>query len=196
MNFCKTVSKIDILYSEVPKCFAKRFPNKTLHMTLHDLVNSESIDSIQEDIIKNNKRIEILNKQNQIPNYSIRMKANNIINMVNTSMVLATQPCSQEDYHHLMKLYDIFEEIKELPYLFTPHITLAYYSINGFDEKSAKKLSELVTRLNQNAMNKFEFCINTKDLVYQYFINMEKYYNIITFGNKEQEDIDVAVHLK
>ncbi len=172
---------IDFIYSEAPECFAKRFPDKTLHMTLHDLVNSENLNKIQADITKNKKQVELIKKQSKIPNYDIQMKTNNIINMVNTSLVFAIQPCTQEDYKHLMELYNIFEEVKKLPYPFTPHITLAYYNINGFDEKAAKKLSKSVTKLNQDSLNKFEFCVSTKELIYQTFRNMEEYFDIIAF---------------
>ena len=170
----------DNLYNATPECFAERLPDETFHVTLHDLSNSNSKESVKAEIEKYLQQIKEIQSGRRIPNYTIHMRSNNIINMVNTSIVLALHPCSQEDYQHLMETYDIFEHVKPLPYPYTPHITLAYYNINGFDEDSAKKLSDTATRLNQDLA--FEFNISTSDLVYQTFKSMKDYKDVLSFG--------------
>ena len=172
---------IDALYQAVPECFAKRLPDESLHMTLHDLVNSENFSNVQADLHENVKIMKVIKHCKMIPSKSIRMKINNIINMVDTSLVLALQPCSKSDYQRLMKIYSIFEEVIKLPYPFTPHITLAYYSINGFSAMASQRLNRAVTRLNQGQSG-FEFYIDTKNLVYQIFTKMNEYRDVLFFG--------------
>ena len=176
----KISGMIDILYREVPECFATRLPDETLHMTLHDLVNSESTGRVRDLMIQNSKLMEQIKQSRMIPHREIRLKTNYIINMVNTSLVLAIQPCSKSDYQRLMKTYNIFEEVVKLPYPFTPHITLAYYNVNGFEATSSRKLSKVVTSLNHRK-NYFEFCIDTSRLVYQTFTSMKDYKDVIVF---------------
>lgn len=175
----KASKLLDILYQESPECFAKRLPDESLHMTLHDLVSSESLDTIEATMREHEKVMEVIKRCNMLPDKLIHMKTNYVINMVHTSLVLAAQPCSKIDFQRLMKFYHVFEEVVKLPYPFTPHITLAYYNVNGFDGASAQKLSRVVTKLNQDATKGFEFYIATKDLIYQTFTSMEDYTNVV-----------------
>lgn len=94
--------------------------------------------------------------------------------MVNTSLVLGVYPASEADYRRLADLYCIFDEVKKLDYPFTPHITLAYYNVNGFDTRSAEILENTVNRLNENQL---EFELD--DLYYQKFKSMNGYADII-----------------
>ena len=74
-----------------------------------------------------------------------------------------------------MTIYHFIDEVKELNYKFTPHITLGYYNINGFDVSSAIKLEKLVREFNQNEL---EIDINTKNLFYEHFTSMNNYEKI------------------
>lgn len=172
---------IDYLYQEAPMCFAKRLPDESLHITLHDLVNSENLDDVKADINQNAKVMSAIRYCRMIPHRPIRVRTTYIINMVHTSLVLAVQPSSKSDYQHMMKLYSIFDDVIKLPYPFTPHITLAYYNVNGFDASAVKKLTWIVNKLNQG-QSKFEFFVDTKNLFYQSFLSMENYINILCFG--------------
>ncbi len=109
----------------------------------------------------------------------IRMQSKYIFNMVDTSLVLGLYPADEEDYQKLMDLYYIFDNIKSLYYPFTPHITLAYYSIHGFDSQTAARLAETVGRLNENSM---EIELNVNNLYYQKFRSMNDYVNVINLG--------------
>lgn len=72
-------------------------------------------------------------------------------------------PVNEEEYNKLMELYYLFEDVKKLDYPLTPHITLAYYNINGFDMEAARKLERIVQELNANEI---EIELDTKDLFY------------------------------
>jgi hypothetical protein len=76
---------------------------------------------------------------------------------------------------HLGIIYSYVDEIKSLPYPFTPHITLAYYSHDGFSAESKRKLENIVNILNKS---KLTIEIDTDRLFYQKFTNMNTYANI------------------
>lgn len=166
------------LHNKAPDCFCEKLVSDTFHMTLHDLNNSPILENITSDISKAKLALVKKLEENPIKSLSIKMKTNNIFNMVNTSVVLGLCPTDEFEYKKLMELYNFVDEIKGLPYPFTPHITLAYYNRNGFSEKSAKNLESVVNQLNKNT---FELSITTEKLVYQNFTNMNTYNNVFTF---------------
>ena len=166
---------VDEIYTNCPECFAEKLNSETLHMTLHDLSNSPKIEDIEEEMSRNRSMIKDI--VNHIDVQKIKMRTNFIFNMVNTSLVLGLVPLDESEYEKLMRLYCLIDEsVKESQYPLTPHITLAYYSINGFDEKSRKALEDLIYRLNTVDI---EITLNTKNLFYQRFYSMNDYRNII-----------------
>lgn len=169
---------LDELYAIVPECFSERLAADTFHMTLHDLCNSQDYSEIAEKVEVNKEKILGLCKE--IPKFNvIKMKSKYIFNMVNTSLVLGLYPADETEYKKLMTLYETFNEVKKFPYSLTPHITLAYYNVHGFNETSARKLEELVCHLNCVELeNEMEIVLEAKDLYYQYFESMNRYTNI------------------
>ena len=99
--------------------------------------------------------------------------------MVNTSLVLGLYPVSEEEYIKLIELYFMFDDVKKLDYPLTPHITLAYYNVEGFDAKSARRLENIVRELNANDM---EIEMDVSELYYQKFLSMNEYINIVNIG--------------
>lgn len=167
---------VDSLYEATPQCFCERLVSDTFHMTLHDLSNSDVLQNISDEMFYN--ELKIIKAKNQIEklgNHRIRMKSNAIFNMVNTSLVLGLYPIDGNNYIKLMELYSIINDIKPLNYPLTPHITLAYYNVNGFDLSSASILISEVEKHNNN----IDFEINLGDLYYQKFTNMNNYINIV-----------------
>ncbi|MBQ2800770.1 MAG: hypothetical protein IJF03_05205 [Lachnospiraceae bacterium] len=139
----KTLSElVESLYSIVPECFCERLVSNTFHMTLHDLSNSPVLQKIATEVFEN--ELNVIEKAKQIHEKKIKMRSKYIFNMVNTSLVLGLYPVNEEEYTKLMELYELFNDVKQLDYPLTPHITLAYYSIDGFDIKSAKKLEHAI----------------------------------------------------
>ncbi len=167
---------VDSLYEAAPQCFCERLASDTFHMTLHDLSNSEVLQNISDEMFYN--ELKIIKAKNQIKklgNNRIKMKSNAIFNMVNTSLVLGLYPVDRNSYNKLMELYLVINDIRPLSYPLTPHITLAYYNVNGFDLSSASTLISTVEKHNNN----FGFEIDLGDLYYQKFTSMNSYIDIV-----------------
>jgi len=177
---------LDKLYAAVPECFSERLVTDTFHMTLHDLSNSDDFSEIVEDVAWNKEKIQDL--CNEIPDFhTIKMRSKCMFNMVNTSLVLGLYPANEAEYCKLMNLYEAFNKVRELPYPLTPHITLAYYNVNGFCEASARKLEELVCRLNcEELKHEMEIVLKAKNLYYQYFDSMNHYTNVLGIFRQEE----------
>ena len=172
---------IDELYEKCPECLCKRLDNHTMHMTLHDLSASDNLDEVAGDVFKNEiKLLEVINK-NPVERHKIKMKTNFILNMVDTSLVLALVPLDEDEWNKLQTLYDMINQVKVCSYPFlTPHITLAYFNYNGFDKASSDKLKKVVTSLNEKLS--IEIHLDTKKLYYQKFVSMNEYINIFSLA--------------
>ena len=167
-----------MLHSELPNCFCERLHDSTFHLTLHDLVNSPSREEVSEKMDSNLRRIVDTIIDNPIKKTTIDLRPVCVMNMVNTSVVLALQPVSEEDYNKIISVYEMFEEIVKLPYKFTPHITLAYYNRDGFSYSDVLKLKATVEKVNQMiSVNPFknQSFVTTEDLYYQRFNSMNYY---------------------
>ena len=171
---------VDLLYEAAPECFCERLVPNTFHVTLHDLSNSPVLRDVAEELFENElKVIEKIGEIQKHGNAVIKMKSKYIFNMVDTSLVLGLYPADETGYLRLMQLYSVFDQVKILNYPFTPHITLAYYHINGFDKRSAGILEDAVCQLNQN---EFEIDLTVDRLYYQKFRSMNDYINVIPLG--------------
>lgn len=164
------------LYSNASECFCERLHNSTFHMTLHDLSNGPVLQNISGEMEVNERHLrqifETMSPQ------TIRMKSTYLFNMVNTSLVLGLCPVDEKEYHKLMELYYIIDAVKTLPYPLTPHITLAYYNLNGFDANAAEKLAKIVRTINIAEYDPFEIVLDTNCLCYQHFTSMNDYKDI------------------
>lgn len=148
----------------------------TFHVTLHDLSNSPVLRNVAEELFEN--ELKVIEQMKIIRNRKkakIRTKSKCLFNMVDTSLVLGLYPADQDAYNRLMELYSVFDQVKKLNYPFTPHITLAYYNINGFDIQAARTLENTVNQLNSSEM---EIDLDPNHLYYQKFKSMNNYINI------------------
>lgn len=171
---------VDILYHSAPECFCERLVSNTFHVTLHDLSNSPILRDVAEEMFEN--ELKVIEKMGELQKYRkpiIRMKSKYIFNMVNTSLVLGLYPADENEYHRLMELYFIFDKVKKLSYPLTPHITLAYYNVNGFDIQAARTIEETINELNNNEI---EINLKINNLYYQKFKSMNEYIDIINLG--------------
>ena len=158
------------------ECFCENLIPHTYHMTLHDLSNSPELWHISDEIFRNEiKLIESIKNKN-INSQTIRMKTKFVFNMVHTSLVLGLYPADEVEYQKLMELYNIVDQVKQLNYSLTPHITLAYYNRYGFCAESARKLEAVIKELNEK--EPFEIVLDTKSLYYQKFTSMNNYIDI------------------
>ena len=122
-------------------------------------------------------------------NEKIRMKSKYIFNMVDTSLVLGLYPVNEGEYRRLMDLFFLFDTVKKLSYPFTPHITLAYYNVNGFDLQAAGRLEDTVNMLNKNEM---EIELDMNHLCYQKFKSMNDYIDIVNLGIEKLRKDDLV----
>ena len=176
----KLAEYVDLIYSAASECFCERLVPHTFHVTLHDLSNSPFLKDIVEEVFDNELRV--IEKTREIQNLkktTIKMKSKYIFNMVDTSLVLGLYPADEVEYRTLLNLYCIFDAVKELTYPFTPHITLAYYNVNGFDLQAARHLEDVVNTLNENEL---EIKLSINNLYYQKFRSMNDYIDIINLG--------------
>ena len=167
---------VDMLYNSVPQCFCERLTPHTFHMTLHDLDNCAFPGDVEKVMFNN--QIKVMEKIEEFEKFKgaeIRLKGKYIFNMVNTSLVLGLYPIDEDNYRKLMQMYLISDGVKKLSYPFTPHITLAYYNINGFDSRAAKALDNTVTGINDT----LDINITLRDLYYQKFVSMNNYTDVI-----------------
>lgn len=176
----KLAEYVEKLYETTPECFCEKLISDTYHMTLHDLSNAPILENVATEIFDNELKVIELKKNVDVA--KIKMKSKCIFNMVNTSLVLGLYPVNEKEYEKLMKLYVLFNEVKELSYPLTPHITLAYYNVNGFSVESARKLEVVVAELNDCEL---EVELDVKDLYYQKFRSMNDYINIINLGKQD-----------
>lgn len=154
----KLAEYVDLLYQSAPECFCERLVSNTFHITLHDLSNSPVLRNVAEELFENELRV--IEKKREIQQQEkaiLKMKSKYIFNMVDTSLVLGLYPADEAGYCRLMKLYSIFDDVKRLNYPFTPHITLAYYNINGFSSEAARRLGlirqpKLTSHMNYTAV--------------------------------------------
>lgn len=162
----------NVMYERCQELFSERLNRDTLHMTLHDLLNGRPEDIAEKDIcFVRNEVMGILEAVHKETWY-VKLKTTCVFNMVNSSIVLGFQPCSETDCNHLMHLYERMEEIVPLGYPLTPHITLAYFRPGMYDSLIVKNLDNVFKILSEK-----EFAIEfaTKDLIYQEFYNMNHY---------------------
>ena len=78
----------------------------------------------------------------------------------------------EEDCMKLMQLYELFQQVYELPYPLTPHITLAYYKSCDRTNSRVDKLQEVYDQLNEE---KIMIPVSIHDLFYQHFTSMNHY---------------------
>ena len=161
------------LYESTPECFGERLIDSTFHMTLHDLSNSPNLEEVSANMQENETKLRNLLAETPVSVQTIRMKSKAVFNMVNTSIVLGLYPENEQEFEKLMVLYGLVNQIHELPYPVTPHITLAYFNRNGFGQDTIRRLTKTVFELNQKS-NSFE--LNTIRLVYQHFTSMNSYH--------------------
>ena len=88
---------------------------------------------------------------------------------------MGLKPSDEKNYNKLMALYSVFDDVKKLDYPLTPHITLAYYNVNGFGARAAESLAAVVNSLNRE----IETEIAVGSLFYQKFTDMNSYTDVI-----------------
>ena len=173
---------VDDLYSNCPSLFAERLTANTFHMTLHDLNSGIELSDISSDCFRSELACLEIAQSKAVSPDTINLKSNFVFNMVNTSLVMGLIPETEEDFEKLTSLYQKFDKVKMLPYPFTPHITLGYFSPSGHKKEEVNVLRKLVSGFNKTTIH---FSIDTRDLWYQKFTGMNDYHNLFYFVQKD-----------
>jgi len=159
-------------------------PASTIHMTLHDLVSPEQSvsdaahpDAYERDMAESlNSAVKIVEGiRRDYASWKITMVADRIVNMVSKSLVLLLKPQTEQDYELLLDMYGRFDEIVRLPYLFTPHITLAYFRPGLLD---GDRLGEAVNFAQIGPDQALTFEFYPEGLTAQVFRDMQSYADI------------------
>ena len=164
----------EILYSKCQDLFAERLNENTFHMTLHDLISGRPENVVDNEICLIGEKAKIFIENECKKSWIIRLKTICVFNMVNASVVLGLEPCSDLDCYRLMALYERLEEIFPVGYQMTPHITLAYYKPGIYQENDIKKLKEAFDCLLKET---FIIEFTSENLTCQNFCDMNHYTN-------------------
>jgi hypothetical protein len=161
----------DRLYAAGASVLAHRIEKQTMHMTLHDLVNSpEETPALHAKMEETARKVlPLLERWRNDP--PIRMRATWMFNMVNTSIVLGLAPADEGDYARLDDLYCALEQVLPLGYGLTPHITLAYFLPGTYSPGQMQTLREALSPVD------LEINLRMEDLVLQTFSDMNHYFH-------------------
>lgn len=161
----------DELYAQCGDLLAERLSPDTFHMTLHDLANGRPSLKLEQDM----KRMASEAKPRLadcrgFDGRAIHMNADRTFNMAHTSVVLGLEPYNWLDsWAHLEGLYRYFQQVRELDYDLTPHITLAYYKPGVYSKEDAARLRAALGPVDLSVQLKME------NLVLQNFTDMNHY---------------------
>ncbi|MBR4027628.1 MAG: hypothetical protein IKJ01_08790 [Lachnospiraceae bacterium] len=166
-----------VLYEQCGEMFAEKVIPDTFHVTLHDLSNGEPSDEVKQKMESNKEVAKSILQEIQNENASpIKVRVVSALNMVNTSVVLGLEPADDASCLRLMELYERFQPVVRLNYALTLHITLAYYKPGTYSYEQKNKLAQVFTQLREE--NAQEFYLDEKQLVYQWFSDMNNYYSV------------------
>lgn len=154
------------LYQRCGKLLAEPLRLKTFHMTLHDLANGNCLDQRAQMAAQAAGILDTLRRK---PVMTIPMKAVCTFNMVNTSIVLLLEPVNEQAWQQLDDLYLQLQQVRELPYALTPHITLAYFRPGCYAGEETEVLRSALRHVD------LELSLSTGALVLQDFESMNDY---------------------
>ena len=171
------------LYEECQDMLADRIDSKTFHITLHDLSNGNPSEELWQISRKNHiYTTRILEEFRQMNVDSIRLKPVAVFNMMNMSIVLGLEPANDWSCRIIMELYDRLQQVVELNYPLTLHVTLAYFKPGDYGVESVQKLKRVLGKINSALIPEIE--VNIEQLLYQRFDDMNSYYNVEPMGTE------------
>lgn len=147
----ETKSKLNALqaslYRAAPDMLADMLRTDSFHMTLHDLVNGMPGQPGLEDRMAEAEELArplIARWRNDGP---LSMKATQLFNMVNTSIVLGLAPADDESRRRLSDMHARLESVTALGYALTSHITMAYFKPGTYNPEQVRGLSAALKRV-------------------------------------------------
>lgn len=184
----------DYLADRLGDMLANPLPLESIHLTLHDLVCPEHAQTPvvytdeAEKAYSSAYRQEVARSldqasrivaeiQSECGDGDIALLADRVVNMVSKSLVLLLKPATERDYERLHDLYRRFDAVTPLPYLLTPHVTLAYFRPGEID---GNRLSEAVEAIQVAGDDPLPIPLSIRALTAQRFTDMAHYADVPT----------------
>lgn len=181
-----------ILQEKMRGMLAQPIPGASCHMTLHDLISPEQTDAtavftdeartaytaqylreVALSLEEAEKRVDEI--RSDYSGRRIQMCADRVVNMMSKSIVLMLRPDTEEDYAFLLELYRRFDDIKDLPYPLTPHVTLAYFKPGEID---GDQLAEGISLIQVDGCDPMMLELSVEGLFAQRFDDMGHYADV------------------
>ena len=159
----------DFLQEHCGSLLAQRLDPDTFHMTLHDLANGPVLHQRGEMAAQAKTILDMIRATPAAP---IPMTATWSFNMVNTSIVLGLEPATKDAWNRLDDLYMQFQQVRNLPYALTPHITLAYFRPGCYGPEQTARLRAALGPIDLTME------LQLSELVLQEFADMNHYTTI------------------
>lgn len=167
----------DVLYENCGFILSERLARNTFHVTLHDLNNEKPYEILEQSMKRSEKMTkDMIARIAGEEAYPVCVRTVSVFNMVNKSIVLGLEPADEYSCRRLMELYERFQSVVYLDYPLTLHLTLAYYKPGEYTKEQRNILKETFAELSK--MCGWEFLLFDKNLLYQRFDDMNRYYTV------------------
>ena len=190
---CQYLQCVSGILQEKPRgMMAQPIPGSAYHLTLHDLISPEQTDAtavftdeartaytaeylreVALSLVEAEKRADEI--RSDYSGRRIQMRADRVVSMVSKSIVLMLRPATEEDYSFLLELYRRFDDIKNLPYPLTPHVTLAYFKPGEID---GDQLAEAIKLIQVEGCDPMTLELSVEGLFAQRFDDMGHYVDV------------------
>lgn len=154
---------------------AEPLGSRTLHLTLHDLLNGVDESALLAGMAATGAQAEAIladvRRQFAPP---IRLTSVAAFNMVNGSVALGFAPDTEEDCAAIMALHARYQEVVRLNYPLMPHVTLAYFRPGEYGREMVETLEEALRRIN--ALEPVKLTLKPDMLHYRRFSDMNHYF--------------------
>lgn len=154
----------------------------TYHLTLHDLFAGTDEGEVLQRIKASEKSVRyIMDQLRKMDVPKIRIVPTAMYNMNSTSVVLGFEAATKEDHDNLMMLYELMQPVVRLKE-YTPHVTIRYFRYGKHKEAKIYPLKDLIKSVNESIKQMKEagrdltIELDVKNLRYQYFLNMNSYF--------------------
>lgn len=139
----------DALYASCGEFLSDKLRPETFHITLHDLLNGTDWQSLENDVQTTLAYARsIVNDIREFFPWGVQVRAQCLMNMVNTSVVLVFEPLDEDNCWPLMQMHERLQAVVPLSYPLTPHITLAYYRPGTIDAQATARLQQVFDESN------------------------------------------------
>lgn len=154
---------------------AEPLGSRTLHLTLHDLLNGVDESALLAGMTATGAQAKaILADVRSELAPPIRLTSVAAFNMVNGSVALGFAPDAEADCAAIMALHARYQDVVRLNYPLTPHVTLAYFRPGEYGREMVETLEEALRCIN--ALEPVRLTLQPDMLHYRRFSDMNHYF--------------------